>query len=321
MAPSGKKTQGASIIVLGYQGGMISGMAIGSLLVGSVGADGIFLLGTIIALALAAYSATLLPSGGATERLRTVSSRGVLKDFVRALKQVSHDRDFLATMLMIGVPAKAVLTGVIGFALPLLLSARQLAQEDIGQIIMVYAGAVIAASSLISRYVDRTGETASILKIGTALSGVGLVLIGLFGLYGGGDTGPMIVAVLPMPPTYGPSTMIDLSRSAGLSIVMLLVGVAVLGAAHGFINAPVVTHIAQSSLADRIGQGTATASYRFLERIGHIAGPIVVGQFIYASGNSPLSVMWIGVVTILLAIGFAMVTARQRAQQLHGAIP
>ena len=39
-----KKTQGAAIIVFGFQGGMISGMAIGSLLVNYLEPHGVFVV-------------------------------------------------------------------------------------------------------------------------------------------------------------------------------------------------------------------------------------------------------------------------------------
>ena len=72
-----------------------------------------------------------------------------------------------------------MLTGVVIFALPLLLAQREYAQEDIGQIIMIYAAGVVLASGYVSRRVDRTGETYSILFFGSAISAAGLVLIGL----------------------------------------------------------------------------------------------------------------------------------------------
>ena len=61
-------------------------------------------------------------------------------------------------MFCIGVPAKAILTGTITFGLPLLLGQYGYRQEEIGQIIMLYAIGVVAASGYVSRVVDRTGS-------------------------------------------------------------------------------------------------------------------------------------------------------------------
>ena len=52
-AGADRRTRGASIIVVGFQGGMLSGMAIGSLLVRSLGLKCLYIMGTSTALLLA----------------------------------------------------------------------------------------------------------------------------------------------------------------------------------------------------------------------------------------------------------------------------
>jgi predicted MFS family arabinose efflux permease len=157
-----------------------------------------------------------------------------------------------------------------------LLGQLEYRQEDIGQIIMLYGLGVVAASGHVSRVVDRTRNTQSILFWGATLSGVGLVLIGLVG---------------------------NLSN-ATLATAVVIVGVAVVGVAHGFINAPVVTHVGQSDLADRIGANPVTTTYRFLERIGHVAGPFLVSQLFLIWGQGLYILTWIGIATASLGILF-----------------
>ena len=281
MAAPGKKTRGAAIIVFGFQGGMVSGMAIGSLLVGYMGAEGVFTLAGFIALAMAFYASVLVP--------RTAPHAGVddgmgitLRQLGRDMGQVLRNVDFVMTMLLVGIPAKAVMTGIVIFALPLILTQMQFAQEDIGQIIMLYAAGVLVASTVISRRVDRTGKTDTILFWGTVMSGVGLMLIG----------------VVAWEPINGQS-----QASAG-EVLALIAGVIIVGVAHGFINAPVVTHIADSELATKIGASSATANYRFLERIGHIAGPIIVGQLLFLGGHDTTVIAWIGGIIIIFGLLF-----------------
>jgi hypothetical protein len=64
--------------------------------------------------------------------------------------------------------------------------------------------------------------------------------------------------------------------SAGL----VLVGVAMLGVAHGFINAPIVTHVTTLPIAATIGPGAVAALYRMIERVGHVTGPVLIGQLL-----------------------------------------
>jgi drug/metabolite transporter (DMT)-like permease len=193
-------------------------------------------------------------------------------------------------MLCIGVPAKAILTGAITFALPLLLGQHGYRQEDIGQIVMLYAMSVVAASSLMSRFVDQTGNTTSILFAGAATSGVGLVLIGLMG-----------------SPAVG-AGMLD-------SAVVIL-GVVLVGVAHGFINAPVVTHVAHSELAKEIGANSVTTTYRFVERIGHVAGPLLLAQLFLVWGQSPQIMIGIGVAVAVLGLLFLIRMSPPRVEAL-----
>ena len=246
-----RKTQASAIIVYGFQGGMISGMAVGSLLVSSMGTNGVFTLSAIIAFVAALYCVSAVP--------RVVSDNGtgategkLLNSLGLALRNVQ----FVNTMLTIGVPAKAVLTGIVTYALPLLLAGALYEQADIGQIIMIYAISVVIASRFIAPYVDRLGSARDILFYGTFISAIGLGIIS----YGGSHVNELTMAM-----------------GAQASTVMLLIGIALVGIAHGFINAPVVTFVADSELAHKIGAGSATATYRFVERAGHIMGPVLMG--------------------------------------------
>ena len=266
-----RKTRGAAIIVFGFQGGMISGMAIGSLLVTQMGAAGVFWLGAMIAAAMALYAWALVPASGqrtADSALEEGSFRLLLRDLMRVLR----NWDFVRTMLLVGVPAKAVLTGVIVFAMPLIMAQADYAQEDIGQILMVYAAGVLIANSYASRLVDRTGDSEPVLLLGALLSGAGLLCISATGWH-------------QVAEIFGDSI---------IPALILLLGVAVVGIAHGFINAPVVTHVARSRLAILLGESSVTATYRFLERIGHIAGPMLMGQFFLLAGIGPNVLGYVG---------------------------
>ena len=114
------------------------------------------------------------------------------------------------------------------------------------------------------------------------ISGLGLFLVGLL------DWAPLAA-------TPSGSTSVT---------VLLILGVATLGAAHGLINAPVVTHVAESELATRVGASSLTATYRFLERLGHVAGPIIIGQMFLFWGQSSLLLVWVGAAILMLGLLF-----------------
>lgn len=285
-----KKTQGTSIIVLGFQGGMLSGMAIGSLLVNFLQPQGIYAISGAIGVATALYTIALLPSF-ANRKQATSGLRAALQRLAADLKRVITDGEFLKTMFCIGIPAKAILTGVITFALPLILVQQQYRAEDVGQIIMLYGLAVVASTRFVSRLVDRTCHTEFILFWGAIMSGAGLVLVGLMGSH--------------------------LLGNGLLSTAVVMVGVILVGIAHGFINAPVVTHVGHSALATRIGATPVTTTYRFLERGGHIAGPFLVSQLFLLWGQGPHILAWIGIVTAAIGLLFIAHRFGPRARPLQ----
>lgn len=271
-----KKTQGMAIIVFGFQGGLISGMALGSLFVAFLSPNGVFAIAGGVGAAVLAYSACLLPS---SQKKAVVST---LKESVQRLKndlsKVVTDLSFLQTLLFIGAPAKAILTGVITFALPLVLGQMGYRPEDIGQIVMLYGLGVVASSGYVSRWVDRTKNTERILFIGAVLSGGGLAAIGLIN-----------------------SPFLSGNWSA---TALLIVAVATVGVAHGFINAPVVTHVGQSDLSKRIGAVPVSTAYRFLERGGHVAGPLLLSQLFLLFGQGPNVISGFGIVVAILGVAF-----------------
>jgi MFS family permease len=285
-----KKTQGAAIIVFGFQGGMISGMAIGSLLVNYLQPHGVFLVGGVIGVVAAVYSVLLIPRVAGRADLGSGRSTSYLGIAI-GLKRVLRNVEFLKTIFCIGIPAKAILTGSITFALPLLLGQHGYRPEDVGQVIMLYAMSVVAASSLISRLVDRTGNTTAILFWGAAISGGGLVLIG--------------------------SMDSPLLGNGLFSTIIVVSGVVLVGLAHGFINAPVVTHVAHSKLAKEIGANSLTTTYRFVERIGHVAGPALVVQLFLIWGQSPRILIGMGIVTTVLAFLFLVRSSTPRVRALE----
>lgn len=274
------RTRGAAVIVIGFQAGMISGMAIGSLLVSQLGPVGVFQLGAATAAAVAFYAWAVVP------RLRVdAAQRGAVQEAAwRNIASTLRDLQFLRAITLIGLPAKAVLTGVILFALPLMLSKQGFGQEDIGQITMVYAACVIAASAWASRWADRSHATGGILAWGAVLSGFGVLLVSSLGWKTGAlEVGQVLPATVP-----------------------IVLGVVAVGVAHGFINAPIVTHVTDAPVSTRLGAGSVAATYRLLERAGHTAGPVIVGQVVAQAGSSMVALGWIGGALIVLGLLFAL---------------
>ena len=279
------RTKANTIIVFGFQAGMISGMAIGSLLVSQITPAGVFALGCLIAACVLLYTGLVLPSDRLEGSVpaKPYSSRQIWRE----IGWMVRDSQFRLTILLIGIPAKAVLTGVVLFAMPLLLHARGFAQADIGQITMIYAACVIFSSSYAAQLADQSSDTRMILVFGAVLTAVGLAMVA------GSGWAPLVA---------GP-------HEQTVSASLIVVGIALVGVAHGFINAPVVTHVTETAVARRIGASPVGAAYRFLERGGHTIGPIIMGQLFMHLGPGPIAFAWTALGVLLLGVLF-MITSR-----------
>ena len=155
---------------------------------------------------------------------------------------------------------------------------------------MLYGVCVLVSTHYVSRWVDRMGQSHIVLVWGSIISGLGLALIGLADWEG----------------------FVHPDNADGISTTVLIIGVAITGLSHGLINAPVVTHIAESSLAEKIGASTATATYRLMERVGHIAGPVLIGQLFIISGQDAKVLAWVGGIIMIFGVIFFVNSAEPR---------
>lgn len=285
-ASSGRRTRSGSVIVFGFQAGMIAGMAIGSLLVSSIEASGVFRLSAVVAAATALYVILALPATRSA-----APSKAKASSLWHDIGRLMRDGAFARTALLIGIPAKAILTGIVLFGLPLLLAQQGYAKEDIGQITMLYAGAVIIASQLASARADKTSDTQSLLFHGACLTALGLGLLAVPGL----------------------AALFGKSIAAHLVTGFAVCGVVIIGIAHGFINAPIVTHVADTQAARTVGATSAAATYRLLERAGHVLGPVFMMQIFGLMGVSWTAFAAIALAILVMAMLFQLSGRASRA--------
>lgn len=319
VASQRQRTRGAGIIVTSLYGGWLSGTAIGALLAAdpTFGLRGVFLLGAVIAAFNLAYVVlavpslqgeqfeetstqqfdpiTLLPATLTRETMRKeIERERRLREIKSPLQRAWNsfwtqasisfsDIEFFKTAVFIGVPVKVIVAGLFKASLPLILSGFHYPTQDVGQIMMLYFGGVLLSSSIVSRLTDKMGNTRLVLFLGGLGSGIGLALIGLMGwMNPAGDQG---------------------QSNLGATIV-LLAGMIVLGLAHGFIQAPIVTHISHTVTAKELGQSTASSIYRLYERIGNISGPLLIGAILAQTDYNAITITWIGAVVGFLGLLF-----------------
>ena len=308
VVPERLKTPGAYLIVFGYNGGILAGTTIGALLVMTLVEQNVFIVGAVFSVCTALYILRFIPAlkkeavtAGGEEAKAVPEKKKPAKEqgFFSSIGKGLGDPGFLSTILFIGIPTKAVMAGVTMFALPILLSQQEYLKEDIGQILICYAIGVLLISKTVSRLVDKTGSANLILLFGSLFGGIGLFLIS----YGVQPEFLKSLITMPVNPVIEPY----------LGTIALILGLLTLGFGHGFIHAPVVTHITHTRASENMGAGPATSIYRFFERIGHVIGPLIVGYLVAAYGNVE-SILYIAVATTLFGILFFLLNLVIRPQ-------
>lgn len=247
------KTQAAGIIVFCFNAGFISGAAIGALLADTLGVQGIFMMSAFVGVFMFLFS-LVLPSMRVKNKEQG-SLFNNMKLMMQDSVQLIRIPSFIRTMLFVGIPTKMVLTGVVFFAVPILLSQKGVSKESIGQVMMAYAFSVLFISGKISPLIDKLGSSKWALCLGNMIAAIALLILG------------------------SAFSMIESTYFVTVATVSMLV----MGISHGLINAPVVTYVVGS--VEGTSASSVAATYRFLERIGHVLGAVVVGQLLTLYGQ------------------------------------
>ena len=281
VTPENRKTQSMAILIIQYNGGRIAGTAIGALAISYFNTSGVFMAGGIISLMLYAYVVKFVPEIAPVQTASPLPQEKTPLEvpFLDSMKSVLKDIEHLKTSFLIGVNAKMVMIGVVCFGLPLIMEQYDFSKEDIGFVLMLYSAGVLISSRYSSKLADKTGNTKKILFRGNQVSGLGLILVGIIGL---------------------PAIHITWARP------LLVVGTLVLGLAHGFIAAPITTHISETRTSAILGKGPAISIFRVFERAGNILGPLIVGYLLMIARYNPLVLSFIGGFILVCGVLFVI---------------
>lgn len=293
-----ERTRAAAIQVLGYQGGLIVGTGIGGL-IGAFNPDSfVVLIASGVGLAAMTYILWFLPSlraGPGGERASVFESVGTLLRVV----------DFQAVLWLVGITSKFALVGVTMFAVPLLLSRSGYGDDEVGQALMMFAIATFMISWASPRLVRQVGSIDLVLVLGLLSLAAGIAIFSIATALNPADA----------PVGFLPSWVTDwvwsayawieaLPLPAALGFV-IAISVIALGMGQGLITAPLVARVSETSAVDRLGRDRVLAGYRILERIGHIAGPALVGPLLLAASGNAVALIGLAGIYLLVAIVYA----------------
>lgn len=236
-----------TIVVAGLFAGHLSGASVGAMLMEQLGFRSVFAVGAIM-MALPAIGVLVLmrPYMNVPPAIiASTTSENPLKKTVKLLSS----RGF--GMLLLGsiIPFSVAQVGLISFALPLYLEAEGVAASNIGRVLMVYGLCVIYIGPLMGRLVDRSSNKKSWIAFGGVIGSVGL-----FALCVGGGIAAATAAVL------------------------------MLALASCFAGASQSPYMLSLPAVQQYGAAGATSVMRAADKLGQMAGPLVVGSMFGAMG-------------------------------------
>jgi predicted MFS family arabinose efflux permease len=310
VTPENRRTEGASVKVVGRNSALIVGSAIGALLYVYLDYKKLFFIGSILSVVGLVYLLILVPEaqafssgvrdGGGKKERRSI--KRIFRNVLFALK----DREFVKSLVFVGLIAKMSITGIVLFALPLIMARMNYAKEDIGQAIMLYYIASMLVSRYAARLVDRLDATKIFLFLSNLVGGIGMFVLGLIGV------GQLTASSrLPIGPALNRMALLfsGILTTTTLKILALIICLVLAGVSNGLMAAPILTHITKTRAAKRYGNKSMTATYIFLERIGHVVGPMFVSFLFVLSGQSNTAISLFGALTVVLGLIF-LVTAK-----------
>lgn len=233
--------------------------AVGGILADQLGYRPVFALGAGIALVAAVIAGAVLDNRGA------VSLAGQRAP----LRELLHNRRFVALTVLSGIPAKFLYSGFLIFLVPVLLNELGLSKSDIGRYTMLYGLACLLLAPLFAHLADRYNAYAAMVAGGGLLTAL---------------------------------AMLPIMRGASADLVML--GIAGLGVGQAMsISAQLVlvTRASRDATLDA-GSGPVMGVFRLVERLGAAAGPIVTGVLLarYGAANTMLILGALGLASSLL---------------------
>lgn len=298
ITPKDKQTQGGAVKVTGRNAGMIAGTSIGALLFVYLSYHTLFMIASLLTLLATIYLWALVP--GVEEITQKPHGKGTETVSLLQFMRVFRDFEFMNTLTFIGLTSKIAIAGVVMFAVPLVLSNRGFASEDIGLGLMLFYISSTVITHYISRFIDKWGETRNTLSWSSIVGGIGILMLGMLGA--GFWTGEHLPGASWL--NWLTLNFNEIIVNQGLlhfEDYLIFLFLILAGISNGMSTAPVLTHINKTEVAKRYGSKSISATYTFLERGGHILGPMVVSQLFIFSHQSTLGLALFGLVMIASA--------------------
>ncbi|MCW8928681.1 MAG: MFS transporter [Gammaproteobacteria bacterium] len=312
ITPKDQRTQGAAVKVIGRNAGLIAGTSIGALIFSFTDYTTVFMIGSALSIVGMIYLWILVPKEKTLqgENIPPVNKQQTSSGLFHNVIIVFKDAEFVKSLLLVAMPGKMAITGVIMFAVPLLLMSHGFGAGEIGQALMLYYIASIVMTHYASRLVDSLDISRFILFISTIIAGISIIILGFSGVnewngslsWLGGEQIAQIAILF--------NQLLIQTQIHWLPTAIIMLSLIFAGISNGLLTSPVVTHINKTQVAEQQGVKSVTATYTFLERGGHMMGPLVIGYLLTMALQSNIALSVFGFIILFLGIIFIFVSRK-----------
>ncbi len=248
-----------------FAAGSICGTVMGAMLADRIGYRNVFLFSAMISIVALLFCLYIFRN-----QARTTEKKSASTFPFRELFNVLKDPEFFSVVFLQAIPTKIILIGCLFYLIPLYLKSLQILQSDIGRVIMTYNIAIVFLSYFFSKYIDKETHRKYYIFIGGMLTGISMICF-----------------------------------NAGSGAFAILCLVAVIGVSHTFSISSQISVITETAVIRRIGTGTGMGVFRFWERLGNAAGPLITGVLIIKLGYIR-TVVALGVMSVTCSILYLM---------------
>jgi predicted MFS family arabinose efflux permease len=265
------RSVGMASFLAAFFSGDICGTVIGGMLAQRIGYENIFYISGIFSLCAAISVIFIFKDNCKTNNSFKTSDSKNLPFTLRELFIVFKDKKFAGVLLFQAIPAKITLIGFLFYFTPLYLKQMGVLQSDTGRIIMSYSIAIIFAGPVFSNFMKTQTSRKYYIAAGGIITGISLALFSFFN-----------------------------------GFFAIFVVVTVLGIAQSFSVPAQASFVSETEIVKKLGMGTGMGVFRFWEKAGNVAGPVVAGFFISQYGYVD-AVSYIGVISISASIIYLLI--------------
>lgn len=262
---SKERAAGMASFLAAFFAGSICGTVMGGMLADRIGYRNVFWFSGMISLTALLCCLYIFKN-----KPRENEKRSKTPFPLKALFRVIKDPEFFSIVFFQAVPAKIILIGCLFYLVPLYLKSIQVLQSDIGRVIMSYNLAIVFLGYFFSKYLDKEKHRKYYIFAGGMITGLSMICFYL---------------------------------TSGFFATLLLV--IAIGISHTFSISSQMAVITETQVIKEIGTGTGMGVFRFWERLGNVAGPLIAGFLIIKLGYIETFAV-LGIMSVICSLLYLM---------------